>query len=314
MTASLRLGLPLAAAAVSLVVLWLAGDAFYSRRVLARANAPGVRRAATEPFTLNPAGAPALLLIHGFADGPSVFAQIAPPLAAAGFAVRALHLSGSGVPPAEMKGTTLPIWRGEIDREVAALHEADPARPVWLVGHSLGGALAYDAALRPANQIAGLVLLAPLVEVARARSPLLSPRQWFDLLGRLLVFTDVVESRLPKDLRDPEARAAYSTDQFVHRDVYRALFDATDAIRPRAADWRGPLLMAIATSDQIVDSSATKFFFAATNAAPANLSEYHASGHVLPLDYGHDKLAEKIVRFVREAPPPSIAGSRGSNP
>ena len=88
MTASLRLGLPLAAAAVSLVVLWLAGDAFYSRRVLARASAPGVRRASAEPFTLNPAGAPALLLIHGFADGPSVFAQIAPPLAAAGFAVR----------------------------------------------------------------------------------------------------------------------------------------------------------------------------------------------------------------------------------
>ena len=313
MTASLRLGIPLVAAGLFLflVALWFAGDAFYAHRVRVRSAAPGAVRAAAAPFALNPAGTPALLLIHGFADGPSVFAQIAPPLADAGFAVRAMHLSGSGVPPAEMQGLAFADWRADVDREIAALRAADPARPIWLVGHSLGGALAYDAALRPENRVAGLVLLAPLVDVSRARSPLLSPRQWFNLFDRLLVFTDTIESRLPKDLRDPDARAAYVTDKYVHRDVYRALFDAIDAVRPRAADWRGPLLVAISATDQIVDSSATRFFFSATNAAPANLSEIHAAGHVLPLDYGHAKLAEKIVRFIREA---SGEGNRSSPP
>ena len=301
MTLPLRIGISLFAAFLSLAVLGLLADAAYSRLVRVRAErAP--RRASAEPFTLNPAGNPAILLIHGFADGPSVFAQIAPPLAAAGFAVRAMHLSGSGVPPADMKGLAFADWRADVDREIAALRAADPARPIWLVGHSLGGALAYDAALRPENRVAGLVLLAPLIDVSRARSPLFSPRQWFDLLDRLLVFTDVIESRLPKDLRDPDARAAYRTDKYVHRDVYRALFDAIDAVRPRAADWRGPLLVAISATDQIVDSSATQFFFSATNAAPAKLSEVHAAGHVLPLDYGHAKLAEKIVRFILDAP------------
>ena len=313
MTASLRLGIPLVAAGLFLflVALWFAGDAFYAHRVRARAAAPGAVRAAAAPFALNPDGTPALLLIHGFADGPSVFAQIAPPLADAGFAVRAMHLSGSGVPPAEMKGLALADWRADVDREIAALRAAHPARPIWLVGHSLGGALAYDAALRPDNRIAGLVLLAPLIDVSRARSPLLSPRQWFGLLDRLLVFTDTIESRLPKDLRDPDARAAYRTDKYVHRDVYRALFDAVDAVRPRAADWRGPLLVAISATDQIVDSSSTRFFFSATNAAPAKLAEMHAAGHVLPLDYGHAKLAEKIARFILDAP---AAATRTSPP
>ena len=119
-----------------------------------------------------------------------------------------------------------------------------------------------------------------------------------------IVFTDVVESRLPKDLRDPAARAAYVTDKFVHRDVYRALFDAIDAVRPRAADWRGPLLMVVSPSDQIVDTAATKYFFSATNAAPANLTEHHAGGHVLPLDAGNDQISARIVRFIRESPTP----------
>lgn len=292
---------------LSLAALWLAGDALYAHRIRARAQAPAVHRASTAPFTLNPEGTPALLLVHGFADGPSVFARIAPPLADAGFAVRALHLAGSGVPPAAMAGTTLATWRADLDREIAALRDAQPARPLWLVGHSLGGALAYDAALRPENHIAGLVLLAPLVEVSRARSPLLAPRQWFRLLDRLLLFTDTVESRLPADLHDPAARAAYRTDKFIHRDIYRALFDAIDAVRPRAADWRGPLLMVVSPSDQIVDTAATRFFFAATNATPAKLQEQYSSGHVLPLDAGHDQLAARIVRFIRDEASPAPA-------
>lgn len=295
-------------------VLWLVGDAFYAHSIRVRSAAPGVRHASTEPFTLNPSGAPALLLIHGFADGPSVFAQIAPLLAEAGFAVRALHLPGSGGPPAEMAGTTLPIWRLEIDREIADLRQADPGRPIWLVGHSLGGALAFDAALRSSNRIAGLVLLAPLIDVSRARSPLLAPRQWFWILDHLLVFSDIVESRLPADLHDPEARAAYQTDKFIHRDIYRALFDAMDQVAPRAAEWRGPLLTIISPSDQIVDSAASRFFFEATNAAPAKLSAQYSSGHVLPLDHGHDKVAAKIAHFVREAAPVPGADTRRPSP
>ena len=51
--------------------------------------------------------------------------------------------------------------------------------------------------------------------------------------------------------------------------------------------------------------------------APAALAEYHAAGHVLPLDYGYDKLAAKIIRFIHDAPAAPLApaaGNRGSSP
>lgn len=286
------------------VGLYLGGDALYAVWIRRRAAADGVRHPSTTPFTLNPAGQPALLLLHGFADGPSVFDRLAPHLAEAGMAVRALHLSGSGVPPEKMAGTTLALWRAEIDREIAALRANAPDRPIWLIGHSLGGTLAFDAALRPGNAIAGLVLLAPLIEPSNHRSPILTSRQWFHLLDSLLVFTSVVSSHLPADLRDPEARALYRTDKFIHRHIYRSLFATIDAVRPRAADWQGPLLVVLAPDDQIVDTAATRrFFAAATNAAPAELVEQPGAGHVLPLETRHPELAEHITRFIRHAPP-----------
>ncbi len=302
MIPDLRAGFLLAGSLCALAALGLAGDGFYAFRTRRRA-ARRTRRASTEPFTLQPNGTPALLLVHGFADGPSVFARLAPLLAASGFCVRALHLPGTGIPPAQMAGITLPAWREALDREIGALRSANPARPVWLVGHSLGATLAFDAALRPANSIAGLVLLAPLIEPSNARSPLLTSRQWFTLLNRLLLFSRIVESRLPADLRDPAARAAYTTDKFVHRDIYRALFAAIDFVRPRASDWHGPLFVALSPSDQIVDPSATRSFFARASAArPARLLEQPEAGHVLPLDFGHPALANQITRFILSAP------------
>jgi len=300
----IRPGISLAAGALILVALWLAGDALHAYRIRTRSASPSARRARGEPFRLCPEGSPALLCIHGFADSPAVFARIAPVLAEAGLAVRAPRLSGSGRPPRDMAGITLADWRADIDRELAALRREAPNRPVWLAGHSLGGALAFDAALRADPPVAGLVLLAPLVEPSRARSPVLSPRGWFGLLDRLLVFSSAVESRLPPDIRDPAARAAYSTDKFIHRDIYRALFAAIDAVRPRAGDWTGPLFMAVSPSDRIVDSAAAERFFRdAVHAAPARLVRQEKAGHVLPLDNGHGQLAADIAAFIRSTTP-----------
>ena len=302
MTPTCRLWTALAAGLLSLPALWVTADFIYSLRTASRSKAPGVRRASTIPFSLNEAGTPALLLIHGFADGPSVFAKLAPALAGAGFAVHAMHLSGSGVATGEMKGLCLATWRADIDREISALRARNPRRAIWLVGHSLGGALAFDAALRPANSVEGLVLLAPLIEPSNARSPLLTSRQWFTILSRGLHFSDVVESRLPADLHDPAARALYKTDRFIHRDIYRALFATIDAISNRAADWHGPLLMAISPTDQIVDPAAsTRFFRAARHAAPSKLVESPSGGHVLPLDTGNETLAAQMAQFILTA-------------
>lgn len=292
----LRMG---AGIAVGGILLWFIGDGVYAWRVGSKAKAADAPRSGGATETLHRGGEPAVLMIHGFADGPAIFEYMGPALADQGMEVRLMRLEGFGGTLEEAAQVTLEAWRRDIDAEIAGLKAEMPSREVWLVGHSLGGTLAFDAALRPENGVAGLLLLAPFLEASRTRSPVLAPRRWFEILDRLLVFTQVIESILPRDIHNPEMRG-YVTDRYLHRALYRALFAATDAIQGRAADWHGPLWMCIATEDLVVDSRASeRFFFAATNAQPARLVSAYAAGHVLPLDYGWERLAERMGTFIR---------------
>jgi pimeloyl-ACP methyl ester carboxylesterase len=92
-------------------------------------------------------GSVALLFIHGFADTPCVWRRITRRLAEGErFTCRAMRLPGSAEPAAFARCQSLALWRTQVADELVRLREAHDA--VWVVGHSLGGALALDAALR----------------------------------------------------------------------------------------------------------------------------------------------------------------------
>ena len=50
-----------------------------------------------------------------------------------------------------------------VDDVLAVLEAVSPDAPVWLVGSSMGGGVALDAALAAPERVAGLVLLAPTI-------------------------------------------------------------------------------------------------------------------------------------------------------
>src|SRR3954470_5488168 len=104
----------------------------------------------------NGAGA-AIVLLHAGVCDRRCWREVGARLGAAGRHVVAYDRRGFGdVPPAGGP------FRN-VDDLLAVLDAVSPDAPAWLVGSSMGGEVALDAALEAPERIAGLVLLAPAI-------------------------------------------------------------------------------------------------------------------------------------------------------
>ncbi|NLU83728.1 alpha/beta hydrolase [Rhodococcus sp. HNM0569] len=101
-----------------------------------------------------PVGAPGLLLVHGGAAHNRWWDHIAPYLAT-GRRVVAPDLTGHG--DSDHRGAySLETWADEV---LAAAHAGGIAGPPTVVGHSMGGLVAYVAARTVGEQLGGVVII-----------------------------------------------------------------------------------------------------------------------------------------------------------
>ncbi len=288
---------------VVLVVGIIAGDIVYwqvTQRRLAKweqgieRDSDGVRRGCRD-FAVGD-GDVALLLVHGFGDSPAIYSRMARALADRGFFCRAMRLPGFAKPMSEYAKTSMEQWVKAVEGELAELRRTHDR--VWIVGHSLGGALSIHCALNRPDAVDGVILLAPLIKVSSRRSPALTPRTWHRIGGTLLTFTDVLENRFPLDVHDPTCKAADMRDRFVPRAVYEGLFRLIDANRGRASELCMPMQILLAGDDLIVDGEAAHAFWNELGSTRKQIHTFANAGHAFPIDTGWEKAVESMIDFI----------------
>ncbi len=205
-----------------------------------------------------PDGPPAgvVVIAHGFAEHGGRYAAVAERLTAAGIAVRAPDHRGHGL--SEGKRTSIVRFGDYVDDLTAVVAQARarwPSLRLALLGHSMGGLIALDLAVRQGVPLDGLVLSAPAAcprEVSR-----------FTLavgraLSRVAPNTGVLRLPLNRISRDPAVVEAYDNDPLVFRMPIRArlgaeMLDAMDRVDAGLPDLRVPLLVMQGTADGLVD-------------------------------------------------------------
>ena len=279
-----------------LVAIWFGvRRRLWERRI--RRGADGVLADAA-PYTVGN-GATALLLIHGFADSPAVFRELAAELAAKGLACRVMRMPGACEPRAVAARQSPATWLAAVRAEVAVLRATH--RQVWLLGHSMGGSLALLAQLDAPATADGLILLAPLIKVSAARAPLhLPPRLWFRLARLILPHVRTFESSFPMHtLTLYGSRSGYTRDRFIPLATYEGLFALTDRIRGRAAELQVPLFAELVTGDRIVDTAAAQAWLAAYRGPRRHIAILEGYGHALPQETRLlPELARRIAEFI----------------
>lgn len=241
-------------------------------------------------------GETAILFVHGFNDVPFVWSRFVDELARRNYHCHAVRVPGAGEQNCH---PSLEAMREAIDTELK--HLKSTHRHVILTGHSMGGALALDAVLRGTDiRPDGIFLLAPLIEVSRKRSPILSAHAYFRLARIFFPLLRWIPSVFKEYLHaEDDPSFVYRRDRFNEINWYIALFQLVKILR-RADKSRLklPLLVFTAGNDRVVDSSATIRWF--KDVPSATVHECNGKAHVLPLLTGWHDLLEELDRFARK--------------
>lgn len=287
-----------------LIGIWLLADLAYAwsvQRSVARWEASvergedGVRRGC-EAYSLGDPSDTPLLMIHGISDSPHVYRKVAQLLAEEGAYCRCMRLAGFGESVEAYQQASIDDWLASVDQEVQRLR--DNGQPVYIVAHSLGGAIALQYTLRHPKQVDALVLVAPAIEVSSDRSPLLPVRFWHSLLGWLLQFTQVTYSPFGVDALDPAEQVNDLRTPFLPTRVIDQVFDLIDLNRDIAPRIQVPVLMCLARQDHVIDNEAAQRFFEQLGSSRQELVEFPNSAHALLVDYQWRDFAAAVKDFI----------------
>ncbi|MEX0703187.1 MAG: alpha/beta fold hydrolase [Planctomycetales bacterium] len=249
-----------------------------------------------------------VVALHGIQSHSGWYEHSSGRLAAAGYDVRFLDRRGSGLNE-EARGHAAHPDRliNDVAQFLAAVrferNRAAPTAPVVLLAVSWGGKLAAAVAARRPELVDALALLYPGIR------PRIRPGWWQTLLLRLAAWRGWQDGTARIPLDDPCLFTSEPRWQEFIRDDPRALrrvtwgFLAASAELERMAEaappsLRSPLLLMVAGRDRIIDTPATRRYFAEIASPRKKLIEYPHAAHTLEFEADRDRFIDDLLDWL----------------
>jgi alpha-beta hydrolase superfamily lysophospholipase len=231
------------------------------------------------------------IIVHGVGEHSGRYAQVAHCLVEAGCSVYTLDLRGHG----RSGGERAVIDRfshavADIDQLVDLVAATEKGRPLFMIGHSMGGALSLCYALEHQEKLSGLILSAPAVALDGA--PWLM-RQSSKLLSQIAPRMGAVAVDPKLVSRDAEMVNAYVTDplNWHGRLPVRTLAELVvfaERLPRRLSSLRLPLLLMHGGDDKLAGVSGSKMVHDGVSSTDKTLRVYpglyHEIFNELPAD------------------------------
>ncbi|GAC1619857.1 MAG: monoacylglycerol lipase [Nevskia sp.] len=225
----------------------------------------------------------AVVIVHGLGEHSGRYEHVAAALVAMGFAVHALdhrgHGKSEGAPRAYVDRFANAV--ADIDQVVDYATREQRGKPVFLLGHSMGGALGLSYTIKNPDKLAGLILSGPAVALDGA-PPLMKPIA--KILSRFLPKLGLFPIDPSAVSRDADAVAAYADDPLnCHGKVpARTLGEIVKFVEVLPALLQAielPLLIQHGQADKLAGVSGSEMVLKRVNSADKTLKVYDGLYH-----------------------------------
>jgi acylglycerol lipase len=243
-----------------------------------------------------------LLIVHGLAEHSGRYMNLVNHFVPLGYAVYGVDHVGHG----KSSGTRVYVERFEdytdtLKTYFDMVRDWQPAKPVFLMGHSMGGLIGAVYLLDHQAELAGAVLSGPAVKVQGNVSPTVI------LVGKvisaLMPKMGVIGLEAEGVSRDPTVVQAYVNDPLVCRGKVTArlsaeLVKAIRRVTAEAANIRLPILILQGSADRLVDPKGAQMLYNAVSSADKTIKIYDGLYHEVYNEPEHDQVLSDVEAWL----------------
>jgi alpha-beta hydrolase superfamily lysophospholipase len=241
-----------------------------------------------------------IVLLHGLAEHSGRYEHVAEFLTDRGYAIHTFDGRGHGRTPGH-RGfiPSLADYQRDIAACIGWAQPAGSSRPLFLMGHSMGGGLAAVYALENPDELDGLILSSAALAPGEDFSPLLITL--VNLLARLAPRLPTVELESAGLSRDPAVVEAYDRDPLNVRGRLPArtgavLAQMVSQIQARMEELSVPFLAIHGTADPLTDPQGSKDVYSRAAAGDKTLKLFEGFYH----ETFNEPEKEQVLAFIAD--------------
>ncbi len=222
-----------------------------------------------------------LAIVHGLGEHSGRYGNVVAALVPQGYAIHAFDLRGHGRSPGPRGHVdSWADFRNDVGAFLQMVRETEGGRPLFLMGHSMGGLIVLEYVLHHPEGLRGVIASAPGLSTEGLSASMIAMAQILSRIApRLSLRTGLDAEGIS---RDPAVVQAYRNDPLVHdRGTPRAAVAGREAIEwtlAHAADLAVPLLIVHGTADRLVPCAASRVFYERVTVADKTRYEYYDNG------------------------------------
>ncbi len=248
----------------------------------------------------------ALTLVHGFGNHGGRFAGIGTSLASFGLAVQAIDLIGHGRSPG--RRGCIDSYDQLLDDVCVSLQhskECFPRTPQFLFGHSMGGNLVLNLALRRPEDVIGahgLIVSSPMLRAGEMpKERIMNAGRW--LASKIPNWRIKAPVEVAKLSQDRRAQDAFQRDRLVHRNLSLRL--AANLVDSGGWALENASLLPIRTllmhgsEDTLTCPTATQEFAESSNGM-ATFKVWNGCRHDLHDELQRERVFEYMTRWIKQ--------------